>query len=119
MSGARRRTTNRRTLQSFIPLRVAQCRPLVIQSMYYLYLILCADKSIYTGVTNNLARRFIEHQTKSGGWHTKLHKATKFLYTEKYHTREEALEREKQLKGWTRAKKEALIAEDKELLKKL
>ncbi len=87
--------------------------------MYYVYLILCENKSIYTGVTNNIDRRLLEHQTKSGGWHTKLHKAIKVLYTEGYPSREEALKREKQLKGWTRAKKEALIAGDKELLKKL
>jgi len=77
--------------------------------MYYLYIILCTDNSIYTGVTNNLKRRFKEHKTKSGGWHTKLHKAIKILYTEKYNTKIEALKREKQIKGRRREKKLNLI----------
>ena len=87
--------------------------------MYFVYLILCEDNSIYTGVTNNLDRRLIEHQTKSGGWQTKLHPAISFLYTEKFKTKKDALKREKQLKGWTRAKKEALIKGDLELLRNL
>lgn len=77
--------------------------------MYYLYLILCENNSIYTGVTNNLERRLTEHKTKSGGWHTKLHKATEILYTEKFPTKIEALKREKQIKGWRREKKLNLI----------
>ena len=87
--------------------------------MYYLYLALCENNSIYTGVTNNLNRRLTEHRTRSGGWHTKLYPAIKFLHTEKFQTKQEAIRREKQLKGWTRAKKEALIKGDLKLLKKL
>ena len=70
---------------------------------------MCDDKSIYTGVTNNLDRRFIEHKTKSGGYHTKLHKATKILYKESYKTKQEALKRERQIKGWCREKKLSLV----------
>jgi len=77
--------------------------------MYFVYLILCKDNNIYTGITNNPERRFIEHKTKSGGWHTKLHKAIKILYTEKFTNKEEALKREKQIKGWRREKKLNLI----------
>ncbi len=77
--------------------------------MYYLYLILCEDNSIYTGVTKNINRRFTEHKTRSGGWHTKLHPAIKLLRTEKFGTKEEALNREKQIKGRRRKKKINLI----------
>jgi putative endonuclease len=77
--------------------------------MCYLYIILCENGSLYTGVTNNLERRFIEHSTKSGGWHTKLYPAVERLYTEKFNTKEEALKREKQIKGWRREKKLNLI----------
>ena len=77
--------------------------------MYYVYLLRCNDGSFYTGVTNNLDRRFIEHRTKSGGWHTKIHKAAKILYTENFPTKIEALKREKQIKGWRREKKLNLI----------
>ena len=77
--------------------------------MRYLYLIFCKDESIYTGVTNNPKKRFIEHKTKSGGWHTKLHPATELLRIEELATKEEALRREKQIKGWRREKKLNLI----------
>ena len=79
------------------------------ESMHYLYLILCKNGSIYTGVTNNIKRRFSEHKTKSGGWHTKLYPAVELLYTEKFKTKQEALKREKQIKGWRREKKINLI----------
>lgn len=77
--------------------------------MHHVYLVLCDNNSIYTGVTNNLERRFIEHKTKSGGWYTKLHPATKILYSESFNTRIEALKREKQIKGWRKEKKINLI----------
>jgi putative endonuclease len=77
--------------------------------MYYVYLIQCEDGSFYTGITANVERRFKEHQTKSGGWYTKLHKVIKLLYTEQYPTKHEALKREKQIKGWRREKKLNLI----------
>lgn len=72
--------------------------------MYY-DLVQCDDGSFYTGVTSNIKRRFTEHKTKSGGWHTKIHKAIKVLYTETYPTKDKALKREKQIKGWRREKK--------------
>jgi len=77
--------------------------------MYYVYLIQCEDKSIYTGVTNDLERRFLEHKDKTGGHYTRSHKVEKILYTEKYNTRSEALKREAQIKGWRREKKLALV----------
>ena len=77
--------------------------------MYYVYLIQCNDESLYTGVTSNPKRRFNEHRTKSGGLHTKLHKPIKILYSERYQTKQEALKREKQIKGWRREKKLNLI----------
>ena len=77
--------------------------------MYFVYLILCKDNSIYTGVTDNIERRFNEHSTKSGGWHTKLYPAIKVLRTEEFQTKTEALKREKQIKGWRREKKLNLI----------
>ena len=77
--------------------------------MYYLYLILCKKNSIYTGVTNDLHRRFTEHKTRSGGWHTKLYRAKEILYIEEYNTKVKALRREKQIKGWRREKKINLV----------
>lgn len=73
--------------------------------MFYVYLILYDNNSIYVGFTNNSPRRLQDHRTKSGGWHTKIHKVIKILYIEKFATKKETLTREKQLKGWTKLKK--------------
>lgn len=77
--------------------------------MHYLYILLCKDNSIYTGVTNNIERRFSEHKNKKGGHYTSSYQAVKIIHKEEYPTRKEALKREKQIKGWRRKKKLALI----------
>jgi putative endonuclease len=87
--------------------------------MYFVYIIECKDKSLYTGITNNLERRFNQHKSGNGGHYTSSKKVEKIVYTEKHPDRSSALKRESQIKKWTRAKKEALINGNKELLKKL
>ncbi len=77
--------------------------------MYRVYIIQCQDKSLYTGITNDIKRRFKEHKDKIGGHYTASHKVEKIIYTEKFKTRSEALKREAQIKRWRRAKKLALI----------
>ena len=77
--------------------------------------------SLYIGQTNNLAERLRNHfekSTKSSKF-SKEHGIFSLVYKEEYSSRLESMRREKQLKGWTRAKKEALISGDRELLKKL
>jgi len=78
--------------------------------MYYIYLLQCADNSIYTGITNDLARRLSEHKNKKGGNYTSSHKAQKIIYTEKFSTKSEALKRESEIKSWRREKKLALVS---------
>ncbi len=77
--------------------------------MHYLYFLLCDDNSIYTGVTNNIERRFLEHKNKKGGHYTSSRNAVKIIYKEEYLTQKEALKRERQIKGWRREKKVNLI----------
>lgn len=77
--------------------------------MYFVYLLQCADSSIYTGITNDLKRRFKQHQNKKGGAYTLSHTAEKIVYTEKFRTRGDALKREAEIKGWKRQKKLNLI----------
>jgi putative endonuclease len=77
--------------------------------MYYVYLIECEDKSIYTGVTNDLDRRFKEHRDRIGGHYTASHRVKKLIYSESFKTKSEALKREAQIKGWRREKKLELI----------
>ena len=77
--------------------------------MYFVYLIECSDKSIYTGTTTDVQRRFNEHKSKKGGHYTSSKQVVKILYTEQHATRAEALKREAQIKGWARIKKLNLI----------
>ena len=77
--------------------------------MYYLYLILCEDGSIYTGVTNDVNRRFQEHCEGKGGQYTKKHKPLKLLGYEQFSIKQKALKRERQIKGWRKDKKLNII----------
>lgn len=77
--------------------------------MYYLYLLECSDKTLYTGITTDLERRFKEHSSGKGGAYTRSKKVTKILYTEQFESRSEAQKREFEIKGWDRKKKLDLI----------
>lgn len=77
--------------------------------MYYVYLLECADKSIYTGITTDVARRFAEHKAGTASHYTRAKKAKKILYTESAKDRSVALRREAEIKRWARPKKMSLI----------
>ena len=77
--------------------------------MAVIYILLCANNEYYVGYTSDLERRLQEHQTGRGADFTKGHLPFKLVYTEEYPTFEEAYKRERQLHGWSRAKKDALI----------
>lgn len=77
--------------------------------MYYVYIIECKDGTLYTGITNNVKRRFREHDLGKGGSYTRAKEISKLLYTEKCENRSVALKREAEIKGWRREKKLALI----------
>jgi len=81
---------------------------------YYVYIIECANKALYTGITTDLKRRFDQHQTGKGARYTKYNPAVKLRYSEKCKTRSEAAKTEAQIKSWPRAKKLALINHLKE-----
>jgi putative endonuclease len=72
---------------------------------WFVYIIECEDKSLYTGITNDLNRRFKEHSKGIGSKYTHSHKPVEILFSEKHGTRSEALKREWQIKGWSRIKK--------------
>ena len=84
---------------------------------YYLYILQCTNGSLYTGITNNLERRFNEHFSGKGCKYTIANPAIEVRYTEEFKTRSEAAKREAQIKGWTRTKKLALINGHKGILK--
>ncbi len=78
--------------------------------MYTVYIIRCGDKTLYTGITTNLERRFAEHRAGTASHYTNAHRAQKVVYAESVPDRSSALKREYEIKQWTRARKLALIA---------
>jgi predicted GIY-YIG superfamily endonuclease len=87
--------------------------------VWFLYILRCADGSLYVGETGDVDQRIEDHNRGRGGPHTAKRRPVRLAFTETHHTRTECLERERQIKGWTRVKKEALIAGDLVALKKL
>lgn len=75
----------------------------------WIYILECVDGSYYTGSTNNLELRLAQHQNGEGANHTKKRLPVKLVYFEEYQRIDEAFNREKQVQGWGRKKKEALI----------
>ncbi|MFH1683793.1 MAG: GIY-YIG nuclease family protein [Candidatus Margulisiibacteriota bacterium] len=84
---------------------------------YYVYILECANKALYTGITTDLKRRFAQHKAGEGGRYTRSNRPTKIRYHEIHNTRSEATKREIQIKRWPRTKKIALIKENKGILK--
>ena len=77
--------------------------------MYWVYILECSDRSLYTGITNNLERRFKRHKEGSAAHYTSAKKPVQFVYTEECPDRSSALKREAEIKGWRREKKLNLI----------
>lgn len=87
---------------------------------YSVYILECSDKSYYIGVTNNIEKRLAEHQEKiDPTCYTATRLPVTLKYVEQFQHVYEAIQREKQLKGWSRKKKEALMKEDWNQLKEL
>ena len=85
----------------------------------YTYILQCANGKYYVGSTTNLEARLNEHQAGLGGKFTSTHLPVKLVYFEEYSSIHMAFSRERQLHGWSRAKKEALIRGDYEALRPL
>lgn len=76
--------------------------------MWYVYMLLCDQKTFYVGITDNPGQRLKEHREKKS-FFTKKFSDIKFVYCERYPNKTKAAEREKQIKGWGRAKKQMLL----------
>ena len=76
---------------------------------FYVYILFNESRTLYVGVTNDLVRRTFEHQHKLVPGFTSKYNITQLAYYEAHPTAASAIEREKQLKGWKREKKIALI----------
>mgnify|MGYP000571986321 CR=1 FL=1 len=81
----------------------------------YVYILLCVDDSYYTGVTNDLDKRLWEHENAADpkSYTAKRLPVELVYFIEFYGNPENAIAFEKQIKGWSRAKKESLIKDDK------
>jgi len=87
---------------------------------YFVYILLCSDNSYYTGVTNNLERRIYEHENGlDPNSYTFKRRPLKLVFHEMFYDINQAIAFEKQIKGWRRAKKEAVINGDWHLLPEL
>jgi putative endonuclease len=85
----------------------------------WLYILECSDGSYYTGSTNNLELRLAQHNNGGGANYTKNRLPVKLVYHEDFQRIDEAFYREKQIQGWSRKKKKALITGNLDSLKSL
>ena len=85
----------------------------------FTYILECADGSFYTGSTKDLEKRLWEHNNGIGANYTKARLPVELVYYEEYSRIDQAFYREKQIQGWSRRKKLALIEGKPELLPKL
>jgi len=78
--------------------------------MFWVYMLKCADQSYYTGHTDNLENRLMQHQHKTfPSCYTATRLPVQLVFSQEFTTRVEALASERQIKGWSRKKKDALI----------
>lgn len=80
--------------------------------LFYCYILKCADGTYYVGHTDNMERRFAEHQLGVFPGYTYKRRPVALIWSDMFQTRDDAKAAEKQIKGWSRAKKEALIRGD-------
>ena len=76
------------------------------------YIIQCTNDSLYTGITNNLERRFLQHQNRRGAKFFRGHEPKKVVYRESGHTRSSASRREAEIQRQSRMEKLRLISSD-------
>ena len=79
------------------------------EKRYFVYILANPSRTLYTGVTDSLRRRLREHREKRADGFTARYNITRLVYFETFGDIRNAIEREKQIKSWTRAKRVALI----------
>jgi putative endonuclease len=77
--------------------------------VYFVYVLLCGDGTLYTGITNDLVRRFDQHQKGTGGHYTRARGVKRMVYSEQAANRSAALVREAAIKKLSRSKKLMLV----------
>jgi len=79
---------------------------------FWVYILRCSDGSYYTGHTDNLELRLVQHQAGALPGYTSTRLPVSLVFNQVFVSREEALNSERQIKGWNRAKKEAMMRGD-------
>ena len=85
----------------------------------WVYILKCTDGSYYTESTTDIDGRVAQHQEGTYGGYTASRRPVKLVWVEDFPDKDQAFDIERQIKGWTRAKKEALIRGDRAMLHKL
>lgn len=86
--------------------------------MYFLYILRGPKNHLYVGITQDISKRIDRHKSGNGAEFTKRNQTYDLVYSENFQTHLEARRREKQIKGWSRVKKEHLIRFGKPTIKK-
>lgn len=86
---------------------------------FHAYLLRCADGSYYAGHTDDLDLRIAQHNAGTLGDYTARRRPVTLVWSDSFPTRDEAFAAERRIKGWSRAKKEALIAGDWDRIREL
>ena len=79
---------------------------------YYVYMLRCSDGSYFVGHTNDLEHRLVAHERGGIEGYTLSRRPVELVFSDQFSTRQEAFHRERQIKGWSMSKKEALIKGD-------
>jgi predicted GIY-YIG superfamily endonuclease len=87
-----------------------QCYNVIMKSPFYLYMIECTNGTYYTGTTNNVERRWQEHQEGSGSHYTRKYPPKELVLVKEYQSIDIARDAESRIKKWSQAKKRKLIS---------
>ena len=82
-----------------------------MESIWHLYILRCADDTLYTGITTDVEKRLEQHRSGKGAKYTRARRPVRLVYFEEFASKEEAMRREWRLKQMSRARKEQLIRE--------
>ena len=89
-------------------IKIIEC-PEPVEGVFFVYLLLCKDKSIYCGSTADVIHRLKEHNSGEAAQWTQMRRPVRLVYYESYDSLVGARRRERQIKGWTKKKKTNLI----------
>ena len=80
------------------------------KTVWYVYILKCGDKSLYTGIALDIARRIKEHSSGKGSKYLRGRLPLKLVYSKEFRDRSSALKREAEIKRWTHDEKQVLIS---------